>query len=141
MPVAEGNTVKVHYTGTLEDGSVFDSSEGKEPLEFKVGEHKVIKGFEQAMIGMEKDEEKTVNIPKEEAYGERQEQLMKDLPKATVPEGMDIKEGMMIGLQGKDGQKIMARIAKIGEENVTIDLNHPLAGKNLTFKLKLVDFS
>ncbi len=139
MAVAEGNKVKVHYTGTFEDGSVFDSSEGKDPIEFTVGEHKVVKGFENAVIGMEKDQEKEIKIQPEDAYGPRHEQLVKEVPKTMVPPGQEVKIGMVLGLQSQDGHKLMAKVLEITDDKLKLDLNHPLAGKVLNFKIKLID--
>lgn len=139
MPVKEGDKVKVEYTGTLEDGTVFDTSEGKEPLEFEVGAKQVIPGFEEAVKGMEQGEEKEVTLPKEEAYGEHHEQLVKQVPKEQVPEGMELKEGAMLGVTLPDGRQIPAKILEVGDKEVKIDLNHPLAGKTLKFKIKVVE--
>ena len=136
MAVKEGDTVKVHYTGTLDDGTVFDSSEGKEPIEFKVGEHKVIRGFEEGLVGMEKGEEKTIDIPVEKAYGPRREELVQEVPN-TVFKEQKPEKGQQIGLMTKEGRPLMATILEDGEEKVKLDLNHPLAGKALHFKVKI----
>lgn len=139
MPVKNGDKIKVDYTGTLEDGKVFDTSEGKEPLEFEAGSGKVIKGFDEAVIGMEKGEEKEVKIPKEEAYGDINPELVKKVPRDKLPSDQEPKQGMVLLLKSPDGQQIPARIAEVSDTDVSIDLNHPLAGKNLTFKIKVVD--
>ena len=133
----EGSTVKIHYTGKLEDGSVFDSSEGKDPLTFKLGEGKIIKGFEEGVKGMEVGQEKDLKLTPEQAYGERREELVQELPKEQL-NGVDAKEGSVIGMQvpGND-QVFPATIVKIGEETVTVDINPPLAGKTLNFHIKL----
>lgn len=141
MPVKKGDKVKVEYTGKLEDGTVFDSSEGKEPLEFEVGSGMIIKGFDDAVTGMEKGEEKEITLKPEEAYGEPNPQLMKKVPKEQLPKEPEPKVGMMLALGTPDGKQIPARIAEIGDKEVTIDINHPLAGKTLIFKIKVVDFS
>ncbi len=137
MAVQEGNTVTVHYTGTLDDNTVFDSSEGKEPLTFTVGSHHVIPGFEKGVIGMEVGEEKTIDIPADNAYGQRREQLIQKVPK-TLFKDFSPEKGQQIGLMAKDGQQMMATVVDVTEEIVTLDLNHPLAGKNLHFKVKLI---
>ncbi len=139
MAVEKGNKVKIEYTGSLEDGTVFDSSEkhGK-PLEFEAGTGKVIKGFDDAVMGMEKDEEKKVTIPAEDAYGERKEDLLKDIPRDKLPKE-ELKEGMTLIMTLPNGAQMPAIIHKIEENNVVLDLNHPLAGKTLHFKLKVVD--
>lgn len=140
MAVKEGNTVKVHYTGTFDDGKVFDSSEkhGK-PLEFKVGAKKVIKGFDDAVIGMEVGEEKEVKISAKEGYGETSEELIKKVPKESMPK--EAKAGMSIVMQTAQGPKLPAKIIAVDEKEVTVDLNHPLAGKNLNFKIKVVEIN
>lgn len=141
MVVKKGDKVRVEYTGTLEDGTVFDSSEKHgHPLEFEAGTGKVIPGFDNAIIGMAEGEEKTVNIPVDEAYGPVRTELIREVPKEQLPEG-DIEVGMMIGVGLPTGQQIPATITKVTETMVTIDVNHPLAGKALTFKLKLVSIN
>jgi len=138
MTVKKGDKIKVEYTGSLEDGTVFDTSEGKEPLEFEVGSGQIIKGFDEAVIGMKKGEEKTINIKPEDAYGPQNAQLTKKIPKSQLPQDQEPKPGMVLGIQTPDGQQIPARIVQVSEEDITIDLNHPLAGKTLTFKIKIV---
>ena len=141
MPVKEGDKVKVEYTGLFEDGTVFDSSEKHgQPLDFEVGKKMVVPGFEKAIVGMEKGEEKEVTLKPEEAYGEINPEHTKEIPKDQLPEGQEPKEGMMIGVGLPTGQQIPAKITKVTEKSITIDLNHPLAGKVLKFKLKVVDF-
>lgn len=137
MVVEEGNKIKVHYTGTLDDGTKFDSSEGKEPLEFVVGEKKVIPGFEKAVVGMEEGQEKEFKIEAEEAYGPKNPQLIQEVPKKALPEGMEVKEGTMLMLKAPTGQNVPATVTEDKGESIMIDLNHPLAGKNLNFKIKL----
>ena len=141
MPVKEGDKVKVEYTGLFEDGTVFDSSEKHgQPLDFEVGKKMVVPGFEKAIVGMEKGEEKEVTLKPEEAYGEINPEHTKEIPKDQLPEGQEPKAGMMIGVGLPTGQQIPAKIIKVTEKSITIDLNHPLAGKVLKFKLKVVDF-
>ena len=141
MPVKEGDKVKVHYTGSLEDGTVFDSSEGKDPLEFEAGTGKVIKGFDAAIMGMEKGEEKEVTILPAEAYGTSNDQLFQKVPKSQFPPEQEVKAGLMMLLKAPDGRQIPAKVASIEGEEVTIDLNHPLAGKTLKFKIKIEEIN
>ncbi len=138
MVVKEKDKVFVEYEGKLDSGDVFDSSaaHGGKPLEFIAGAGMMIKGFDKAVIGMEKGEEKEITIKPEEAYGEPNPQYIQKVPKDKFPE--EIKEGMQIGIQTPQGQ-IPAVINKIEEDSVELDLNHPLAGKTLNFKIKLVD--
>jgi len=131
-----GTKVKVHYTGTLSDGTVFDSSEGKEPLEFTIGENRVIAGFENGIKEMKVNEEKSIKIPAKEAYGEREEELVTKVPKDKFPP--EIQVGGQLLLKGPEGQRIPAAIKEIKDNEVIIDLNHPLAGKELNFKVKVV---
>ncbi|MFP4567722.1 MAG: peptidylprolyl isomerase [Candidatus Woesearchaeota archaeon] len=140
MDVKKGNKVKIHYTGTLENGQVFDSSDGREPLEFEVGTGKVIKGFDEAIIGMKKDEEKEVKLKPEEAYGERNEELKQKVPKDKINLPGEIKPGMTLAVTAPDGQQFPVVVAGVEDENIIIDMNHPLAGQVLNFKIKLVDF-
>lgn len=139
MPVKKGDKVKVEYEGKLDDGTVFDSSEkhGK-PLEFEIGAGMVIPGFENAIIGMKKGDEKKIKIKPNEAYGEYKEELKKEIPKDKFPEDMKLEKGKIIGLQTPDGAKLGAVISEVNENTVTIDLNHPMAGKTLNFKIKLI---
>jgi len=137
MAVEKGNTIKVEYTGIFENGEVFDASEKHgEPLEFKAGEGMVVPGFDSAVIGMEVGEEKTVTLNPEEAYGPAHPQAIQKVPKDKFP--AEAKEGMMIGIPLPNGQQIPATITKIDDKEVTIDMNHPMAGKTLVFKIKIV---
>jgi len=138
MEVKNGSKVKIHYTGTLDDGKVFDSSEGKEPLEFEVGSKKVIKGFDDALIGMKEGEEKEIKITPDKAYGERNDQLMQEVPKEALKGDFEPKPGMQLMLKSPEGKQMIATIAKVEGDKLTIDMNHPLAGKTLNFKLKVV---
>jgi len=136
--IKQGNTVKVHYTGRLEDNSVFDSSNGREPIEFEVGTQQVIEGFETAVIGLNKGEKTTVTIPSDKAYGESRNELIQQIPRSQVPQ--DVTVGSQ--LQGVDpqGQPFTVTVTDVNESFVTIDANHPLAGKTLIFDLEVVDF-
>ena len=144
MPkVKDGDTVKVHYTGKLGDGSVFDTSrEREEPLEFTLGQGQLIPGFEKAVVGMDVGDSTSVDIPSDEAYGERRDDLEIEVPKAELPENVDPQVGMQLQMQQQqNGQAIPVQITAVGEENVTLDANHPLAGKDLTFDIELVEIS
>ena len=137
-----GNTVKVHYTGTLEDGKVFDTSEGKDPLEFKLGENKVIKGFEDAVKGMDVGEEKEVIIRPEDAYGKKDDALAQEVSRSAFGENASkIAAGMVLGLKDPSGKIINVMITKVSPSKVTLDLNHPLAGRTLKFKITVVDIT
>lgn len=140
MAIKKGDGVKVEYTGTLDDGTVFDSSEkhGK-PLEFEAGAGQLIKGFDDAVIGMKKGEEKTIRIEPNEAYGELREDLVKKVLKEQLPKEQEPKEGMVLIVSLPNGHQIPAVIIEADEKDVTVDLNHPLAGKALNFKIKVVE--
>lgn len=130
--VKNGDKIKVMYTGYLEDGSVFDSNEGKEALSFEVGTGQIIKGFENAVIGMKIGESKSIIIKPEEAYGERHEEMVVKIPK-TQFQGEEIKEGMMVS----SSNGMQATVVSVNEEDVTLDFNFPLAGKTLKFDIKI----
>jgi peptidylprolyl isomerase len=136
-----GKTVKVDYTGRLNDGTVFDSSEGREPLEFTLGEGQVIPGFDQGVMGMETGETKTITIPSEDAYGPHQEDLVAEIDKESFPPDMELSVGDMLRLQQPDGTSIAATVAEIKDGSVVLDANHPLAGQDLTFDVKLVEIA
>ena len=133
-----GDTVRVHYTGTLADGSVFDSSRGREPLEFTLGEGRVISGFDSAITGMSAGEERQVIIPAEEAYGDHRPELVFTVPRDQFPDGMEPQVGLEVQLT-QGGQRAIARISEVADGSVTLDANHPLAGRELTFDLQLVE--
>ena len=140
-PVKEGDMVSVHYTGKLDDGTVFDSSVGGEPLQFTVGAGRVIPGFEQAVIGMKPGESITVTIPAAEAYGPHREDLVIVVDRSELPADIDPQVGEQIvgGLAG--GGQMAVVIIEVTDSSVTVDANHPLAGKDLTFDIELVDIS
>ena len=140
MAVQKGDRVKVEYIGTFEDGEVFDTSEkhGK-PLEFVVGAGQMIKGFDAAVVGMENNEEKEIMLQPEDAYGEANPQLIKKLPRDQFPKDHEPKEGMMLMLKASNGQQMTAVIKEVAEKEITLDLNHPMAGKTLKFKIRVVD--
>lgn len=137
----EGDLVRVHYTGKLEDGTVFDTSEDREPLEFKIGEQKVIPGFEQAVAGMEPGEKKTVELTPEQAYGPHREDMVMEMDRDEVPDNVDPEVGQQLQLRLQSGQTVPVLITDISDSDgsVTIDANHPLAGKTLVFEIELVD--
>jgi len=136
-----GDTVSVHYTGTLDDGTVFDSSIGGDPLQFTIGSGEMIPGFEQAVIGMKVDESKTVKIPADEAYGPYMEEWVFTVPRDEVPENIDPQLGQMIGIQMADGSQVYVLVTEITESYVTLDANSPLAGEDLTFEVQLVEIA
>jgi len=135
-----GNTVKVNYTGKLEDGTIFDSSlnEGREPLEVTVGQGQLIKGFEDGLFDMSEGETKTIEIEPSEAYGEINIELINSVPRANVPEG--VQEGEMLQGEGPMGA-VNVKVVEVNEETVVLDANHPLAGKKLIFELEVVSIS
>ena len=139
MPAQNGGTVFVHYTGTLADGTEFDSSREGGPLESVLGQEMLISGFEKALIGMEKGDRKTVTIPPEEAYGEHLEELTLTVPRAEMPAHIKPEIGIVIQLTMDDEQELEAIVTEITNAHVVLDANHPLAGETLTFDLELVD--
>ncbi|RME54403.1 peptidylprolyl isomerase [Candidatus Woesearchaeota archaeon] len=139
MVVKNGDKVKVEYKGTFDDGTVFDTSEGKAPLEFEVGKHLVIKGFEDALLGMDVNEEKEIVLQPAEAYGERKEELIKEVPREQLPQDVELKPGMALMANLPNGAQVPVMIKEVSDNTVTLDLNHPLAGKVLHFKIKLLE--
>ncbi|SJZ44323.1 FKBP-type peptidyl-prolyl cis-trans isomerase [Sediminibacterium ginsengisoli] len=136
--VKKGDTVKVHYHGKLEDGSTFDSSAGREPLEFEVGGGMVIPGFDNGVTGMAIGEKKTIHIPADEAYGPKQDELIMEFPKDRFPQDMTPEVGMQLAMNNGAGQQLPVTITEVKEDVVVLDANHPLAGKDLIFDLELV---
>ena len=131
-----GSKVKVHYTGTLNDGTVFDTSDGRGPLEFTIGKNQVIPGFENEIKTMKLNEEKTIKIKSKDAYGEKNEHLIINVPRDKFP--TEIEVGGRLVLKGPQWQNIPAVVHEVNKDSVIIDLNHPLAGKELNFKIKIV---
>lgn len=137
----QGDTVHVHYTGTLEDGSKFDSSEGRDPLSFTIGGGQVIPGFEQAVEGMEVNEKKNVTIPVDKAYGPRNEELVLTVPRAQVPPDISPEVGQKLQMQGPNNQPVVVEVAEVADDHIKLDANPPLAGKDLNFEIELVKIS
>jgi len=134
-----GDKVQVHYHGRLVDGTTFDSSAGRQPLEFEVGSGMVIKGFDEGVTGMSVGDKKTISIPPDEAYGPRQEEMVIEFPITNFPPDIKPEVGMTLNMHSENGQEIPVVITAITEEAVTLDANHPLAGQTLVFDLELVD--
>lgn len=134
-----GDKVRIHYTGKLDDGTQFDSSRGRDPLEFKLGDGAIIPGFEKAVDGMAVGDSKSVTIPPEDAYGERHDQLVQDVPKSALPEDIEPAVGMQLQSQTPDGQVMQLVVTDVSDDAITVDGNHPLAGKNLNFEIELVE--
>ncbi len=137
--VKSGDTVKVHYTGKLTNGEQFDSSAGREPLEFTVGSGQMIKGFDAAMPGMTVGEKKTINIPALDAYGEKDPAAIIEFPKQNVPEDMKLEVGMQLTLSNQQGQPFPVVVAGIKDDVIVLDANHFLAGEELVFDIELVE--
>lgn len=133
-----GDTVKIHYTGTLDDGTEFDSSSGRDPLEFTVGGGQVIPGFDQAVEGMAIGDKKSINIQPEDAYGPRHDQMIQEVPKSALPPDLSPEVGMGLQAQGPDGQPVQLTVTEVADESITVDGNHPLAGKALNFDIELM---
>lgn len=140
--IKTGDNVKVDYVGSFEDGQVFDASEKHgAPLEFEVGAGMIIPGFEKAVIGMKKGEEKKIHLEPCDAYGDVNPEAMKKIPREHLPKGQEPKIGMILIINLPNGMQLPARIAEISDKDVTLDLNHPLAGKCLNFKFKVVEIN
>lgn len=140
MSQVKGNeTVKLHYTGKLSDGQVFDSSLQREPLEVKLGEGQLIPGFEKGLVDMKVNEKKTFTITKEEAYGEVREDLFQQIPMESLPQEIKPEVGMGLVSKNPDGSEHQLRIAKVENDFIVVDANHPLAGQDLTFELELLE--
>lgn len=135
----KGDKVKVHYHGRLTDGTTFDSSQDRQPLEFEVGSGMVIKGFDEGVTGMAVGDKKTISIPAAEAYGPRQEEMVIEFPITNFPPDIKPEVGMTLNMHTENGQELPVVITDIKEESITLDANHPLAGQELVFDLELVD--
>jgi peptidylprolyl isomerase len=136
-----GDTVTIHYTGTLEDGTEFDSSAGRDPLQFTVGSGQVIPGFDQAVEGMAVGDKKSVHIEPEQAYGPRQDQMIHEVPKSALPPNLEPEIGMGLQARNQQGENIRLTVTDVGEETITVDANHPLAGKALHFEIELMQIA
>lgn len=136
-----GDKVLVHYTGKLQDGTVFDSSTDRQPLEFALGGGQIIPGFEQAVIGMSPGESKTEVIPSAQAYGDRRPEMVLEIDRQQLPSDLEIQEGQQLQLQDPSGQVIAVTVADIQNSKVTLDANHPLAGEDLIFEIELVELA
>ena len=139
--VENGHFVKVDYTGTLENGDVFDSSRNAHPIEVEVGAGRVIKGFEEALVGMAEKEKKTFTLSPEEAYGHRNESKEQSFMRSELPQGFDPQVGQVLALRNPQGGQVPAKVKQTDEEKITLDLNHPLAGETLTFEVEVLDIS
>ncbi len=139
MTIEDGDTVRVHYTGTLQDGTEFDSSHERGPLEFTVGEGQVIPGFEKIVRGLEPGDTQTQTLEPEDAYGPRDERKVIDVPREELPEDLDPEVGMQLEIEQPDGNRARVSVSEIEEDHVSLDANHPLAGRELTFEVEVVD--
>ena len=137
--VKADDLVRVHYTGKLSDGQVFDSSVNREPLEVKLGEGSLIPGFEKGLIDMQPSEKKTIVIAKEDAYGEKRKELFQSVKKSDLPEDLKVEVDMALLATNADGSEKQLRVAEVKEDEIVVDANHPLAGQDLTFELELVE--
>lgn len=137
--VEKNNVVRVHYTGRLTNGEQFDSSQGRDPLEFTVGAGQMITGFDSAVEGMELNEKKTITISPEEAYGPRHDQLINEVDRKNLPEDMNPEVGQSLVASSPDGRQTRVQVTAVSDESITIDANHPLAGKELEFDIELVE--
>ncbi|WP_372938679.1 peptidylprolyl isomerase [Seonamhaeicola sp.] len=137
--VKENDTVRVHYTGKLSNGQIFDSSLEREPLEVTLGQGMLIPGFEKGIIDMKLNEKKTINIPVNEAYGEVQKELFYEVKKEQLPPEMTPEVGMGLASKGPDGREVQFRVAEVNEDHIIVDANHPLAGQELIFDLELIE--
>jgi peptidylprolyl isomerase len=135
----KGDTVKVHYHGKLTSGETFDSSSGREPLQFEVGSGSVIKGFDEGVAGMEVGERKTINVAVNDAYGPRSDDMLIEFPKERFPQNVEIEEGMQLMMSNGSGQNIPVTVSEIKETSVILDANHPLAGEDLIFDIELIE--
>lgn len=136
--VKSGDTVQIHYTGTLQDGTTFDSSEGRDPLEFVVGSGQIIPGLDNALPGMNEGERKTVKVDSAEAYGPVNPEMQQSVPREGIPADIPLEPGTQLQMQTPDGQAMPVTVVSVDEASVTLDANHPLAGKDLQFDIEVV---
>ncbi|SLN49593.1 FKBP-type peptidyl-prolyl cis-trans isomerase [Roseisalinus antarcticus] len=139
--VKTGDTVRIHYTGTLDDGATFDSSQGRDPLEFEVGSGQIIPGLDKALPGMAVGETKTVAVPCADAYGEADPAARQAIPRDQIPDDVPVDPGTRLQMQTPQGQVVPVTVVEATDAEVTLDANHPLAGKDLTFAIELVDIN
>jgi FKBP-type peptidyl-prolyl cis-trans isomerase 2 len=137
--VKENNTIKVNYTGKLSNGQIFDTSEGKEPIEFVLGQGRLIPGFEKGLIDMKLNEKKTIEIAKDQAYGDVNDNLIQEIKKTELPQDMEPKVGMGLVSKSPDGKEINLMVVEVKDESIVIDGNHPLAGHDLIFDIEVVE--
>ncbi len=137
----QGSTVKVHYTGKLDDGSIFDSSVGSEPLEFTIGGGQMLPGFEQGVVGMEQGELRTIIIAADQAYGVRRPEGVFAVARREIPPSIPLEVGMKLQATGRNGEPAYMQVIELSDETVTMDANHPLAGQDLTFEIELVELA
>lgn len=137
--VKSGDVVRIHYTGKLPDGTEFDSSEGREPLEFEVGAGQIIPGLDRGVEGMNVGDKDTVTVPADEAYGQRDDAQVQTLPRSSIPEGIELEVGTRLQASTQDGRQIALTIIDLNDQEVTVDANHPLAGQDLVFEIQVVE--
>jgi len=137
--VKKGDTVKVHYRGKMTNGEIFDTSEGRDPLEFKVGAGMVIPGFDNGVLDMKQGDKKTIEIPVEKAYGPRDESLVIEFPNENLPPDLKPEEGMQLQLSNQDGEAYPVVVKSVGDKSILLDANHPLAGEDLVFDVELIE--
>ncbi len=137
--VKAGDTVRIHYTGTLADGTTFDSSEGRDPLEFTVGSGQIIPGLDAALPGMEVGEQKKVEVAPDAAYGQKDPEAVQPVPRTDIPDHIPLDIGTQLQVQDGSGRVAQVQVAEVTDETVVLDMNHPLAGENLTFDIELVE--
>ncbi len=138
MTAQHNDTVSIHYTGKFDDGTVFDSSIGHDPLEFTVGAGQVIPGFEEGVVGMKANDRKNISIAPDMAYGEYHDSLLVEVPKNSIPDEIELQVGMPLQMENNEGKSFIVVIKEITNDSVKLDANHPMAGKNLNFELELV---
>jgi peptidylprolyl isomerase len=144
MAITKGNKIKLEYEGRFEDGTIFDSSrhgDHSHPLEFVVGDGQVIPGFDNSVLGMDINQEKEFSIEPKDAYGERNEMMVQKVPRSNLPPKIKPEVGMVLGLNSPDGRQIPVPVVAVSEEEITLDMNHPLAGKKLIFKIKILEIN
>jgi len=139
--IKEGSKVKFHYKGKLESGEIFDSSNGKAPLEFEAGKRNIIPGLEKELIGMKTGDKKIIQVAPDDAYGKSMSELIREVPKGPMPPGIKLEKGTILYLRTPEGQPVLATVSDIKETSIVLDFNHPLAGKKLIFDVEVVDVS